>query len=92
MEQLQYRYGFLEDSDPGELPALVTSSQVSVEPLPSNDLPSAETEMLETAETLDEGDQVPQLAKQKKTQRNPRLPTGNEYGPNNPRRSTRNKK
>ena len=46
----------------------------------------AETEMLETAEPLDQGDQVPQLEKQKKTQRNPRLPTGNEYGP------TRNKK
>ena len=35
---------------------------------------------------------MPQLAKQKKTQRNPRLPTGNEYVPNNPRRSTRKRK
>ena len=92
VEQLQYRYGSLEDSDPGELPALVTSSQVSVEPLLSNDPPFAETEMPETAEPLDQRNQVPQLAKQKKTQHNPRLPTGNEYGPNNPRRSTRNKK
>ena len=91
VEQLQYRYCSLEDSDSGELPALVTSSQVSVEPLPSNDPPFAETEMPETAEPLDQGDQVPQLAKQKKTQRNPRLPTWNEYGLNNPRRSTRNK-
>ena len=92
MEQLQYRYGSLEDSDPGELPAPVTSSQVSVEQLPSIDLPLAETEMLETTEHLDQGDQLPQPAKQKKTPRNPRLPTGNEYGPNNPRRSTRNRK
>ena len=61
MEQLQYRYGSLEDSDPGELPALVTSSQVSVEPLLSNGPPFAETEMPETAEPLDQRDQVPQL-------------------------------
>eukprot|EP00731_Ephydatia_muelleri_P005173 Em0002g1349a len=47
VEQLQYHYGSLEDSDPGELPAPVTSSQVSVEPLPSNDLPLAESGMLE---------------------------------------------
>ena len=87
VEQLQYRYGSLEDSDPGELPAPVTS-QISVEPLPSNDLPLVELGMLETTEHLDQGDQVPQPATQKKTQRNPRLPTGNEYSPNNPRRST----
>ena len=92
VEQLQYHYGSLDDSDPGELPAPVTSSQVSVEPLPSNDLPLAESRMLETTEHLDQGDQVPQPATQKKTQCNPRLPTGNEYGPNNPRRSTRNRK
>ena len=61
----------------------MTSSQVSVEPLLSNDPPFAETEMPETAEPLDQRDQVPQFAKQKKTQHNPRLPTGNEYGPNN---------
>ncbi|KAL5502415.1 hypothetical protein EMCRGX_G009185 [Ephydatia muelleri] len=87
VEQLQYRYGSLEDSDPGELPAPVTL-QISVEPLPSNDLPLVELGMLETTEHLDQGDQVPQPATQKKTQRNPRLPTGNEYSPNNPRRST----
>ena len=88
IEQLQYRYGSKEDSDPGELPAPVTSSQVSVGPLPSNELPLAE---FETTEHLDQGDQVPQPVKQK-TSRNPRLPTGNEYGPHNPRRSTRNRK
>ena len=84
--------GSLEDSDPGELPASVTSSQISAEPLLSKDLPLAESGTHETTEHLDQRDQVRQPAKQKKTQCNPQLPTGNEYGPNNPCCSTRNRK
>eukprot|EP00731_Ephydatia_muelleri_P009196 Em0004g1534a len=84
IEQLQYRYGSSEDADPGELTTLGNSA----EPSPSKDNLPAQSGMIENTE---HSDPVFPPAKPKRVQRNPRLPTGNEYGPEHPRRSTRNK-
>ena len=84
IEQLQYRYGSSEDADPGELTTLGNSA----EPSPSKDNLPAQSGMIENTE---HSDPVFPPAKPKRVKRNPRLPTGNEYGPEHPRRSTRNK-
>ena len=84
IEQLQYRYGSSEDADPGELTTLGNSAEPSL----SKDNVPAQSGMIENTE---HSDPVLLPAKPKRVQRNPRLPTGNEYGPEHPRRSTRNK-
>ncbi|KAL5517830.1 hypothetical protein EMCRGX_G003454 [Ephydatia muelleri] len=85
IEQLQYRYGCSsEDADPGELTTLGNSA----EPSPSKDNLPAQSGMIENTE---HSDPVFPPAKPKRVQRKPRLPTGNEYCPEHPRRSTRNK-
>lgn len=84
IEQLQYRYGSSEDADPGEHTTLGNSAEPSL----SKDNFPAQSVMIENTE---HSDPVFPPVKPKRVQRNPRLPTGNEYGSEHPRRSTRNK-
>ena len=85
IEQLRPRYVDQDDTDPGEMPIQASAPDLSVltaSPL-LEDTPGME--MAQASTTL-----VP-VAPPARKARNPRLPTGNEYGPHNPRRSSRPK-
>eukprot|EP00731_Ephydatia_muelleri_P034369 Em0057g1a len=85
IEQLRPRYVDQDDMDPGEMPIQASAPDLSVltaSPL-LEDTPGME--MTQASTTL-----VP-VAPPARKARNPRLPTGNEYGPHNPRRSSRPK-
>ena len=85
IEQLRPRYVDQDDTDPGEMPIQASAPDLSVltaSPL-LEDTPGME--MTQASTTL-----VP-VAPPARKARNPRLPTGNEYGPHNPRRSSRPK-
>ena len=83
IEQLRPRYVDQDDADPGDVPNQASEPAVSVQdaaPL-LEDTPSMEMTQASTTP-------VPMAPPAKKV-RNPRLPTGDEYGPHNPRRSSR---
>ena len=85
IEQLRPRYGANDDADPGEpptsSPTLETANQPSENTAQSEEGAKAATPELPIPS-------VPQGLPKKST-RNPRMPTGTEYGPGNPRRSVR---
>ena len=85
IEQLRPRYGANEDTDPGEpptsSPTLETANQPSEDTAQSEEGAKAATPELPIPS-------LPQGLPMKST-RNPRMPTGTEYGPGNPRRSVR---
>ena len=83
IEQLRPRYVDQDDADPGDIPIQASEPAVSVQdvaPLLDN---TPRMEMTQASTTP-----VPMAPSAKKA-RNPRLPTGDEYGPHNPRRSSR---
>ena len=84
IEQLRPRYVDQDDTDPGDMPIQASEPAVSVQDdaaLLLEDTPSMEMTQVSTTP-------VPMAPPAKKA-RNPRLPTGDEYGPHNPRRSSR---
>lgn len=81
VEQLRPRYISEEDMEPGETP----SSSVERGHLANGGAEEA------SPEKKDEESSNAETTVQRK-RRNPRMPTGNEYGPDRPRRSTRTKK
>eukprot|EP00731_Ephydatia_muelleri_P012616 Em0006g1510a len=97
IEQLRPRYGVHEDADPGEPPSSFHTRETTT----ATDQPSgvrhdtAHSGVRHDTAHLEEGTKVathiPPLpqAIPKRSTRNPRLPTGTEYGPGNPRRSAR---
>lgn len=83
IEQLRPRYASSEDAEPGETPIVscptVTAPEEQVEP--------------NNSQAEQEKEPSPQAGPPAKPKRkNPRLPTGDEFGPDNPRRSERIKK
>ena len=84
IEQLRPRYVDQDDADPDDMPIQASEPAVSVQDdaaLLLEDTPSMEMTQVSTTP-------VPMAPPAKKAS-NPRLPTGDEYGPNNPRRSSR---
>ena len=83
IEQLRPRYVDQDEANPGEIPIQAPVLAVSVQYATSTleDAPVMEMAQACTSPV--------QVAPQAKKARNPRLPTGNEYGPHNLRRSSR---
>lgn len=81
MEQLRPRYGVDEDAEPGET-AVVAHNGGSLEQRMATSEQTVSDSMQTEPPVIQETSVQPKL-------RNPRLPTGGEYGPNNPRRSAR---
>ena len=83
IEQLRPRYVDQDDADPCEMSIQAPEPAVSVQ----EEMPLLEeAPILEMAQTSTTPVPVATFAKKA---RNPRLPTGTEYGPHNPRRSSR---
>ena len=84
LQQLRSRYSFQEDDDPGE------SSNSSLEGTDLDTL-SDQGMLIEVLplQTPQEPSNAEPGPPPKPTPRNPRLPTGNDYGPGHPRRSSR---
>ena len=82
LEQLKPRYATTEDAEPGEEPETHIHDSVGV--------PEVDVDVPEVDVDGPEVDIKPPVAERAK--RNPRLPTGNEYGEHNPRRSSRARK
>jgi hypothetical protein len=76
VEQLRPRYSSDEDNNPGDTPDSVTQP----DPAPTSTSPTAKAET------------APTPSPPRRRRRNPRLPDGDEYGPDNPRRSKRSKR
>ena len=92
IEQLRPRYGAHEDADPGEPPTFSSSTLETAKQPSEVDLDTAQSEEGAKAATPELQFPVRPYDLPKKSTRNPRLPNGTEYGPGNPRRSTRQRK
>ena len=83
--QLRPWYTSQEDTEPGE-PPVFTQKEVDQSLL--GETPEVSVQVAQQTEPVT----TPALPRQKHVYRNPRQPTGEEYGPGRPRRSQRHKK
>ena len=94
IEQLRPRYGVEEDTDPGEIPApacswkedlLVKTATAN----PVSDTSAVSSDIAAPFTTMDISGPSQEFVQSKRP--NPHWPTGDQYGPDNPRRSARRK-
>ena len=90
IEQLRPRYGIEEDRDPGQVSELTMPQEGPG----SSEMCRERSHSMgeETDSLINLEDEVQQPIADRKRRQNPRLPTGSEFGPQNPRRSKRPRK